>query len=61
MRDGLPDNLKHGFDKWIAEMRARVGDPEQVLGSKSPRAVESIAEGYLRRHTAEVAQADRRT
>ena len=58
MRTGLPDNLKLGFDKWIAEMRARGGDPEKVLATKSPRAVESIAEQFTRKHAAEVARAE---
>jgi hypothetical protein len=58
MRNGLPDNLKLGFDKWMAEMRERGGDPEKVLATKSPRAVESIAEQFTRKHAAEVARAE---
>jgi hypothetical protein len=58
MRASLPDNLKLGFDKWMAETRTRGGDPETVLAGKSPRSVESVSEGYVRRHAGEVARAE---
>ncbi len=57
-RAGLPDSMKLGFDKWMEETRARGGDPEKILAGKSPRSVESISEGYGRRHAGEVARAE---
>ena len=58
MRAGLPDSLKLGFDKWMADIRARGGDPEKVLASKSARAVESVSEQFARKHAGEVARAE---
>ena len=58
MREGLPDELKLGFDKWIEDIRQRGGDPEKVLATKSPRAVETVAEQFGREHAGEVARAE---
>lgn len=59
MRDGLPENLKLGFDKWMEDIRARgKGDPEKVLKSKSPRNVETVSEQFARKHAGEVARAE---
>src|SRR5262245_23213231 len=59
MRDGLPDNLRLGFDKWMESIRERgKGDPEKILATKSPRNVETISEQFVRKHAGEVARAE---
>lgn len=57
MRARLADPSKLGFDKWMADIRARGGDPEKVLATKSPRQVESTAEQFVRKHAGEVKKA----
>jgi hypothetical protein len=57
MRARLSDPAKLGFDKWMADIRARGGEPEKVLATKSPRQVESTAEQFARKHAGEVAKA----
>ena len=54
MRARLPDPTKLGFDKWMADIRARGADPEKVLAKQSPQRVESTAEQFARAHAVEV-------
>lgn len=54
MRARLPDPTKLGFDKWMADIRARGADPEKVLAKQNPQRVESTAEQFARAHAVEV-------
>jgi hypothetical protein len=56
LRAKLTPETQVGFDRWVAEMKGRGGDPEKVLGAKSPENVKSISEQFARKHANELAK-----
>ena len=58
LRAGLSDATKVGFDRWMADIRARGGEPETVLKALSKERVQTVAEQFAKKQATEVARGE---
>jgi hypothetical protein len=60
LRTGLPQELRMGFDGWMAEIRQNGGNPETVLGRMSEAARRQVAQRQAERRVGEFREEIRR-